>query len=682
MQRWIPILIVLGGCSASTPPAEDPGSASGAPSPFETHQSSARAQTRRGYEPAASPPDLGVAPAPAEQIVEMTVHVMSKCPYAVKVLDAVVPVARELGDRFKLHLEYIGRDEDGELTSMHGPDEVSGDKLQICVHQHGSYGAWLTFLECQNESWRSIPEGWERCAQGAQVDVERVRRCYQGQEGNDLLRRSFQVSTEAGARGSPTIYIDGTLYRGGRSDYAFSHGICQTYEEPVPPYCEQLQPPPAIPIVALVSSRCDCEECDVERQLSGLKSRILGAKVDTVDYDTPRGRELFEAAELKMLPAILVGREIRQDSDAMRAIRGYKLVGDLFVERVGRFDPVKGACVPRPEVPVRFLTDERCETRDCGSLGRFEAFIKRQVPRAKITTIDYGSPEGRTLWQKLSATWNDAPPQVPRLRDMPLGLPVALFGKSIEQEEDAFSRLERRFRVVGNEYAYQLGEWDPTAEICDNRRDDDRDRRVDCRDPDCRGTKVCRPVRPRRLHVFVMSQCPYGVQVLNAMEEVLDNFGRNRNRIDFRIEFIGEVGDDGELSSMHGQAEVEEDLRMVCAQHYYRRRFAFMDYVLCRNQNIRSYDWEQCATGPIKADVIRRCAEGEEGRRLLRRSFELAQRLDIDGSPTWMLNNRYDMRARTPEDIKNEYCERNQLPECRNTLSKERNARPRSSGGG
>jgi len=300
-------------------------------------------------------------------------------------------------------------------------------------------------------------------------------------------------------------------------------------------------------------------------------------------------------------------------------------------------------------------------------VDRFESFIKKQIPNANITRIDYSMPDGNALWQRLKVAVPAAPPPKSGTR-RPLGLPVALFAKNVEDEPEAFNRLEKRFINLGDEYLFQLGPWDPESEICDNSRDDDGDGSADCDDSDCRGTKACRSEVPRSLKVYVMSQCPYGVRVLNSMESVLANFGRDRSKINFRVEFIGRTESDGTLYSMHGAAEVEEDLRQICAQHHYPDNYSFMEYILCRNKNIRSADWRSCVRAPLDAYVIQECADGGEGRRLLIESFEEASTLGIKGSPTWLLNNRYEMRGRDSESIKSDFCERNSLPECSNTL--------------
>jgi hypothetical protein len=223
-------------------------------------------------------------------------------------------------------------------------------------------------------------------------------------------------------------------------------------------------------------------------------------------------------------------------------------------------------------------------------------------------------------------------------------------------------------RLEGSDdWVYPLGRtWDPTAEICDDGVDNTGNGKVDCRDASCKGTKICRKEIPGKLQLFVMSQCPYAIRTLAAVNELLSDFGKRRKAIDFSIEYIGN-NRDGTLTSMHGQGEVDEDLRQICAQKHYSRNYAFMDYVICRNEAYEAHRnseepdaWKDCATGAIKARVIERCAEGPEGKKLLEASFARAEKLGITGSPTWLLNNKHDMSGRTPDAIKEGFCAMNQ----------------------
>ena len=68
-----------------------------------------------------------------------------------------------------------------------------------------------------------------------------------------------------------------------------------------------------------------------------------------------------------------------------------------------------------------------------------------------------------------------------------------------------------------------------------------------------------------RADLYVMSQCPFGVQAETAFKEVVAKFG---DELDLHVEFIGNAAPTGELSSLHGPNEVKGDSYQVCAARY------------------------------------------------------------------------------------------------------------------
>ncbi len=497
--------------------------------------------------------------------VELSFHIMSKCPFGVKVLQAITPVLEKMGENVDFSVEYIGREKDGELTSMHGEPEVQGNVLQLCADKHGDQEQWLAFLKCQNEDWRKIPEGWEKCAEAAKIDKAKMKSCYEGDEGKGLLKDSFKKSQDAKATGSPTIFLAGEPYRGGRSESSFGRALCAKFEDAKPKYCEDI-------------------------------------------------------------PA-----------------------------------PIK--------VPVTVVADKRCEERGCDP-KRFLAFITHTMEGAEVKELDYSDAEGKAIFEKSGEQF----------------LPIAIFGKNVEKEENGYKRLKRRLKPIegSDELIYPLGRtWDPKAEVCDDGEDNTGNGKTDCEDESCQGKKICREEVANKVNLFVMSQCPYGVRTVDAMEEVVKNFGKDRKKFNFQLEFIGR-NVDGKLTSMHGEKEVQENLRQICAQKHYAKDYKFMDYVLCRNkayQENRGKEeegaWEACATGGIAAAPIKKCSEGDEGQELLAASYQLAGDLGITGSPNWLLNNKYDMRGRAPEGIKAAFCAKNEgVAGCENTLSAGESGKP------
>jgi predicted DsbA family dithiol-disulfide isomerase len=180
---------------------------------------------------------------------------------------------------------------------------------------------------------------------------------------------------------------------------------------------------------------------------------------------------------------------------------------------------------------------------------------------------------------------------------------------------------------------------------------------------------VCRPTIEKDLKVFVMSQCPFGIKALNSMKEVLEAF--KDDKINFEIHYIADEQAPGQLSSMHGQGEVDEDIRELCAKKYYAKDYKYMDYIWCRNENIRDANWQECAKkAGMDVAKIEKCATGDEGKKLLSEDLKIAKALNIGASPTWLANNKFKFSGLAAEQIKQNLCSYNKdLKGCSKTLS-------------
>jgi len=186
---------------------------------------------------------------------------------------------------------------------------------------------------------------------------------------------------------------------------------------------------------------------------------------------------------------------------------------------------------------------------------------------------------------------------------------------------------------------------------------------------------------PNNLKLFVMSQCPYGSLAVKAMDEVLAAIGDN---IDFELYFIANDAGDGTFSSLHGQPEVDENIRQVCAMEHYPD--TYFDYVLCQAEDIGAVEanWEGCAAdNGLDVETIRTCADGDEGTALFRENIKEANSRGIGGSPTFVVNNKKTLGGAQPaEAIKQSVCSSNPgLAGCDETLT-EASAAPQGGGCG
>ena len=98
--------------------------------------------------------------------------------------------------------------------------------------------------------------------------------------------------------------------------------------------------------------------------------------------------------------------------------------------------------------------------------------------------------------------------------------------------------------------------------------------------------------RENEIDLYVMSQCPFGVRAENQIIDLmkLDRIPKN---IKINVRYIVSEMPDGSVSSMHGSAEWEEDVRQVIIREKYPKKF--WKYLEIRNKDYRSSLWDRAA---------------------------------------------------------------------------------------
>lgn len=466
----------------------------------------------------------------------LEMYVMSQCPYGVQVVNAIAPVKQQLGDALNLKIGYIGNGTPGNFQSLHGAPEVKGNIAQLCAAKQAPK-KYLDLIVCQNKNPRAVDTNWKECAGQVGMDAAALEACVNGDEGQQLLAASFAEAQQKGAQGSPTMFINGKPYDGGRKSRDFLKAVCAATTGDQPQPCKDIPVPPTVHAIFFSDKRC--AECNIAPLEGRIKNELGGLQVQHVDYMTDEGKKLYQELRgidpsFKVLPAILVdGEEVAKDTEG------------------------------------------------------------------SATLAQYMQPLGK--WKTL--------------------------------------RLDAKF--------------DPTAEICDNGGvDDDGDGKADCADDQCTEAKACRVAKPRTLDMFVMSQCPYGAQAMVAANEVVQHFGKD---ITLNVHFIGQMQGD-QLTSMHGQAEVDEDIREICAATKYPKDHQFAKYLACRSKDYRNPNWQPCAKeAGMDEKVIQKCFDGE-GKALLKKSFQFAESLKIGASPTFLSNNRREFNAVDAASLQKQFC--------------------------
>ncbi len=363
------------------------------------------------------------------------------------------------------------------------------------------------------------------------------------------------------------------------------------------------------------------------------------------------------ASDITASPTMIIGDRLYVGDRSVEALRVH------LCHMVGNPETAPAACKgvdPPRAIAATFLYDSRCKNPAMCNVDREIALLEQIIPGLKLTELDFTTDKGRHLFELVRKTGAN-------VRE----LPVVILEEGAAGGNGTLAQMSDYLIPFGKGFLLNMGNgWNPLAEICDNGTDDTGNGKTDCDDPECSKRTACREEQKARLDLFMMSGCPFSAELLPSIDHFLEHFGKDSKTVSLRLQFIGDVKD-GKLTSMHGEDEVAEDLRMICAQDLYGKNYRFIEYVKCRAKTYDSPAWEPCVPEWMNKKKLRRCAEGKRGTKLLEESYMLAEELGITGSPSWLLNNRLPMTARDTNTIIRKFCAQNELPACDKEMAKE-----------
>jgi len=171
------------------------------------------------------------------------------------------------------------------------------------------------------------------------------------------------------------------------------------------------------------------------------------------------------------------------------------------------------------------------------------------------------------------------------------------------------------------------------------------------------------------LEAFVVSECPFGLQMQRILNEVVKNIPEAAQYI--KVEYIGDVTNN-KVNSMHGDEEAQENLRQVCIREEQVNKY--WDYIAC---HIKKGDVDSCLTSAkIDKTVLTTCMEDtNKGLVYIKKDFGRSNKFNATASPTLILNEKevseFDFGGRAAEAVKTVICcgFKNQLAFCSQKLN-------------
>ena len=157
-----------------------------------------------------------------------------------------------------------------------------------------------------------------------------------------------------------------------------------------------------------------------------------------------------------------------------------------------------------------------------------------------------------------------------------------------------------------------------------------------------------------QLQAFVVSSCPYGLQMQRVLAEIVKNIPSLASSI--KVRYIGAVTN-GQITSMHGDAEAQENLRQICIRE--EQPDKYWPYVSCY---IQAGSSASCLTSAgVDQTKLSACtSDSSKGLAYAQADFALTDKYGVSGSPTLIMNgetvSEFDFGGRSADAVKTLLC--------------------------
>ena len=192
-------------------------------------------------------------PIPKTEKPIVRLFVMAFCPFGNQAENAIIPIAKLLGNSIDFHINYIvSRDQNGKWNSLHGSQELNQDVREICA-ENNQPNKFLDFVEGINKdcSAKNADQCWKKVARKVGINEREIAACQEKQKDSLLQQEvkltdkeypvedpfKLQGQEETTITASPTLVINNVVYTGGRRSQDYLAAICSAFKNP-PPQCK------------------------------------------------------------------------------------------------------------------------------------------------------------------------------------------------------------------------------------------------------------------------------------------------------------------------------------------------------------------------------------------------------------------------------------------------------------
>ena len=153
------------------------------------------------------------------------------------------------------------------------------------------------------------------------------------------------------------------------------------------------------------------------------------------------------------------------------------------------------------------------------------------------------------------------------------------------------------------------------------------------------------------VEAFVVSRCPYGLQMQRIMADVIKNIPELAKNM--KVRYMGSVSGNT-ITAMHGEAEAKENLRQICIRE--EQPAKYWNYVSCQMKASGTEISCEKSTDVDSAKLSSCVSDPNKGVAYAKKDFDLSAKYNVQGSPTVILGDsqvsEFDFGGRSSEALK------------------------------
>jgi len=159
----------------------------------------------------------------------------------------------QVSDGWKFwHPDDMGQGYEYVVKCQHGADECFGNKIQACALKLNTRETANAFITCMESSNFGLELASHSCAQNLTVDLDPIRKCVQGKDGNAALTEMGIYTQNLSEPAGPHKYVPWVVIDGKHDDDAELDGdegysgfllqqVCAQLEIPKPTACSNIK---------------------------------------------------------------------------------------------------------------------------------------------------------------------------------------------------------------------------------------------------------------------------------------------------------------------------------------------------------------------------------------------------------------------------------------------------------